>query len=314
MNRSSARRWIPRVVGMGIGLLCLAYVLISFEWVAILPVLGSAQPLWLLGAGSLSIILYWMLRALRWLILLRRAGVVVSPFDLYMCSAVSLSLAIITPLQSGEALKVEWLRRYGLRDRIPGYSSFAIERLADLLVVGVLAAVSIWGQLGPGDREIIVLSGLAMGLLLLVGAGVIRTARVGRSARGLPWYLQRYVSDGPTVMLVLLVTFLAWVMVALGWRVCLYSISIDLTVQEAIALMSVVTVINILSGVPGAVGVSEVSSAELLVRQGQTVSLAQAGALVLRLYGVLILLLGAGHLGLWRAARAGRRGPSEAQQ
>ncbi len=306
MTGSSARRWITRLVGTGVGLLCLVYLLVSFEWPAVLPVLWAAHPLWLLGGGSGSIILYWMLRALRWFILLRRAGVAVNPFDLYMCSAVSLSLAIITPLQSGEVLKVEWLRRYGLRERIPGYSSFALERLADLLVVGVLAAVSIWGGLGPGNQEIVALGGLVLALLSLLGVWAIRTRRISDPARGTLWHLQRYVSDGPTVMLVLLLTFLAWVVVALGWQVCLYSISVALTIQEAIALMSVVTVINILSCVPGAVGVSEVSSAGFLLRQGQSVPLAQAGALALRFYGVLILLLGVGHLLLWNAVRAWR--------
>ena len=87
--------------------------------------------------------LYWMIRALRWHLLLKRTGTIVPFFDLYMCTAVSLSFSIFTPLQSGEMLKVELLRKYGMIRRFPGYGSFLVERALDLATVVTIAGISL---------------------------------------------------------------------------------------------------------------------------------------------------------------------------
>jgi len=46
-----------------------------------------------------------------------------------------MSFAIITPLQSGEALKVEMLKKIGALERVPGYGIFITERILDLITV-----------------------------------------------------------------------------------------------------------------------------------------------------------------------------------
>lgn len=102
-------------------------------------VLGVDLP-WLIVAGSASILLYWAIRAARWQLLIRSLKMRIGFADLCMCNAVSLSFSLITPLGSGEAVKVELLKKYGMVGRYEGCTRFSSKgrlvrgggRLADL--------------------------------------------------------------------------------------------------------------------------------------------------------------------------------------
>jgi uncharacterized membrane protein YbhN (UPF0104 family) len=88
--------------------------------------------------------------------------------------------------------------------------------------------------------------------------------------------------------------------IVLGWEICLRSISIKIGFYDSMILMSVMTVISILSFIPGGVGVSEAGIAELLIRTGHSSPASQAGALVIRFYGILMVLLGGIHFLIWK--------------
>ncbi len=120
-------------------------------------------------------------------------------------------------------------------------------------------------------------------------------------------HLQRGVRT-PTMLLLLLVsTFVSWSIVALGWQACLLSISIQLDFLDVLGLLSVVTVASIVSFIPGGLGVAEASVAEFLIRCGLAAPVAQAGALSLRGFSLLVILLGGIHLlalrARWKHAR-----------
>ena len=66
-------------------------------------------------------------------------------------------------------LKVELLKKYGGIDRFDGYSSFAVERVADLVAVSLLAAV---GLLCVPVFGFDLFSGFAIVLAVLVGTFV----------------------------------------------------------------------------------------------------------------------------------------------
>jgi len=65
---------------------------------------------------------FWLFRALRWFVLLEASGIHIAFSRLYLVGAISVALAILTPLQSGEALKVEFLKKAvwwkGCRDTV----------------------------------------------------------------------------------------------------------------------------------------------------------------------------------------------------
>jgi uncharacterized membrane protein YbhN (UPF0104 family) len=266
----------------------------------------------LIGGGG-TIVLYWVVRALRWRVLLKKVGVEVPFLDLYMCTAVSLSFALFTPVQSGEALKIELLKKHGMMGRSPGYGSFFVERVADLFVVVIIAAVSMavkFSYLLRSNVAYIVLAVLA-GLVVL-GILALRRMNYGGKVGEFINHIRSCTRDFWTLAVVLLLTCLAWSLVGISWLFFLRGISIDLSFAGTMALMSIVTIINILSLIPGGLGVSEVGVAKILIDFGNTAAAAQAGALIIRSYGILAAILGAVHLLLWTAARARDRSIAKA--
>jgi uncharacterized membrane protein YbhN (UPF0104 family) len=302
-----AKRTVPLLVSLLIFGICLRYISINFQWINIIQIIKNADLLWLLGAGAASILVFGLLRTWRWFILLNNLNIKINYIDLHLCNTASMCLTIVTPFQSGEMLKVELLKKSGLIERFSGYSSFAAERIIDLFVVVSMAAISVLTNFNLAiDRSNIVYMWAMLLLLLIAGSlAVNKVPAKGKFGKFLV-HLRACTRNWKSLLLVILLTFGAWTMVAMGWQICLYSISINLGFQKSMALMSMTTIINILSFVPGAVGVSEVSVAEFLNRMDINLVSAQAGALILRFYSLLIICVGAIHFLLWKILRIRR--------
>jgi uncharacterized membrane protein YbhN (UPF0104 family) len=289
---------------------CAWYMARTFEWKQIGDLLVKVNVPCLVLGGGLSIVAYWMLRALRWHILLRRANVSVPLFDLYMCTAVCLSLALFTPLQSGEALKVEFLRKYGTMRGVPGYATFLVERVLDLTTI---LAMACWSLLTVLDilPSWFHAYGLIAALPVLGAGGIFGLRRLrlkGRMGELLD-AMRHCVGDPATLVLVLLITFSSWVTVVVSWQVVLYSAGIPLGFGQAVALVSLIALVSVVSLIPGGLGISEVGVFQMLMQFGFTALIAQAGALVLRSFTVAAIAFGIGHLGLWKLVRTiGGRG------
>lgn len=270
-------------------------------------VLGDVNLTFLIVGGGVSIVAYWVLRTLRWHILLRRTDTHVPLADLYMSTAISLSFSLFTPLQSGEVLKIELLKKYGMIKRSPGYSSFLVERALDLAILLTTACVSLLTILNilPNRTYAYYVLGC---LFLVYVAGLIALANL--RLKGRPQQLmedmRQCVGNVPTLILVTAITGVSWASVALSWQVFLYSGGIHLSFVKTVALMSIVALISILSLIPGGVGVSEVGTSQLLIHFGFAAAIAQAGSLVLRCYSLVAIALGASHLGLWKLIRSRR--------
>jgi uncharacterized membrane protein YbhN (UPF0104 family) len=291
-------RFVNRAAVLGVGAIVLAasaaYIATSFQWRAALQLLARADLATFLVGSSAAILGYFMVRAFRWRYLMSGMQVKVGFLDLYLCSSVALSLSILTPLQSGEALKVELLRKYGGFGRLPGYSAFALERAADLYVVISIGAVALLAPSGSVAQALLLL-GVFMALPVaayLVLHRIRLSGRVGDFVR----HLQQGVGDAPTLAVLLASTFLSWAIVALGWQACLASLSIVPGFTDMRGLLSVVCLASILSFLPGGLGIAEASTTEFLIRYGVQAAPAQAGALMLRGFSILVILLGSIHL------------------
>jgi uncharacterized membrane protein YbhN (UPF0104 family) len=115
--------------------------------------------------------------------------------------------------------------------------------------------------------------------------------------------MRRCVGDIPTLLMIIVITCVSWASVAFSWQVFLGAGGIHLDFSKAVALMSLVALINIASLVPGGLGISEAGISQLLMHFGFASAVAQAGALILRSYSLVIIALGAGHLGIWKLIR-----------
>jgi uncharacterized membrane protein YbhN (UPF0104 family) len=311
IERSRKTSYVTNAIALVALVASVCYIAASFRWNAVWGVLITADPVWL-GIAAASIPAYWMTRALRWFALLRQLDVTVPLTDLYFSSAVALGFATVTPLQSGEVLKVEFLKRHGRMDRFQGYSSFLVERIADLGVVVILAAAGL-------------LLGCDFGLPPTgVYCGLIVVVAVGTASIGLLWkctlpgragefqlQMRRCAGTPGTMVVVLLLTLVGWALTAAGWHASLLSLGLDISYATTVAMMALVVLVSILTFIPGNIGVGEVGITVFLLEMGQPVALSQAGALVVRLYVVFILVLAGIHLLIWRRIPRTESRPSE---
>jgi uncharacterized membrane protein YbhN (UPF0104 family) len=296
---SEYKKTIKRVIAAVIFSASVWYVAASFQWSDILAILTRVNPGWILVALS-TIIAFWLIRTMRWYFLLKRSGVTIPFKDLYICSAAALGFAIITPFQSGELLKIEMLKKGGQIQRIKGYSSFAIERFCDVAVLLSITGVAVFVFLNSGDRRTLLWVLAAMANCLICVVFILwKVTLPGRAGR-FQHELRQYLGAFSVWMSTMTLTVLCWAMVTVGWYFCFAAIGVNVGFFNTFMLTATATIINVASFVPGAVGVSEAGISFLLVQLGQTQALAQAGAIVLRLYAILILICGAGHYLVWR--------------
>ncbi len=296
--------------------LCAQYIFQTFQWSEIAFILRNAELAWLLVAGSLAIVLFWFLRSLRWWVLLDALGVRVGFPELYYCTVLSLTLSTVTPLQSGEILKIELLKKNGRMERSAGYGSFLLERALDTVAIAVIAAAGAAYRLYPDLDQAsfwIVIAGLmalAVPALRFLWKIPMRfaTAEVLKQLS-----LQTY-SVG-TILVVTVLTLCSWIAVAIGWQVCLLSISLSPGLEEILFMVAALSIINVLSFIPGGIGIFEAGAAALLLAFGQAEAMAQTGAIILRFQLLLVLALGALHYAVWevrkRKAARGRLGTPE---
>lgn len=302
---SRSRRFVRWAMAGVAAVICLAYIGLTFNWSGIAEVLHGTDLATFFAGGCTTILVYFVIRTLRWSIVLRAVGVRPSFGSLYRWSVFSQAAIVVTPFQSGEVLKVEMLHGAGHSGRVDGYGGFAVERMADVAVLASMAAVAMVFSLerpGAPARAVLV---VALGAVLLIAIAAL----LARHRLGFVTEMARsalVVGRQPAVVVpVLLYTVASWSVVALGWLFTLRSIGIDLSFAQSAGLVSVVTIVNVASLIPGAVGISEVGITESLVRLGYGAAQAQAGALLIRAYALEVLALAAIHFVVWRLV--GRR-------
>lgn len=267
---------------------CSTWVVMRFDWGSVWTELKNVSwPFFLFGSGICTLA-YWLFRTFRWRIFLRNAGLNGRFSTLYFYTIICLSLSIVTPMQSGEALKIELLKHYDpTLSRVNGYAGFAVERILDLLVILFLAVLSLWLYPEwlknlPIQRAWIILASL----LLLAAAICVMWVLIKKWRRifGMSWPNVLLQAGGHTCA--------GWLCTAAAWYCCLLAAGIDIGITPIVGLMSVNTLVSVASAIPGAVGIAELTTATLLEQLGLTAEMAQFGAIVLRVYGIWILLLG----------------------
>jgi len=293
---------------------CVFYVVTRFQWRAALEILAGVDYLELVGAVCILHFGYILLRTWRWKMVLNRANPGLRFVELYWITAIIVSLGNITPGQFGEAVKIEVLKRRGLVGRLPGLGAFVIERLMDLTIVAAMGAGGL--LLGDGVRARFPALIDAIGILIacVIGALVL-LFRFDPGGRVSHWLAQVRAGSGtPLVWARMFALSLAsWALVGAGWQVSLAAVGIHISLVEILWFISLVTLGTLLSLVPGGIGVTEVLAFGSLSTMGVGDVAAQAGAMMLRIYGLIIIAFGLAHWALWLLyARAAAARPAEA--
>ena len=276
------------------------YLVSFFEWREAFASLRQTNFIKLVGLVLAAHIAFLYVRTWRWLIVVRVSNPTARFIDLYWITAVLLGLSIVTPGQLGEALKIELLKRRGLLDRLHGLGSFAIERILDLVVVAGMGIVGLVFGSGLSESYPAFENGaitlFVLGMLALSILWCIDPERFSS-----PWLKKVCVGSGSPVIWVKmgLLTVLSWGLVAVAWKISLDSVGVFLSLAEILLLISFVTVGTIMSFIPGGLGVAEVMTIQALMNMGVAQIAAQAGAIILRVYALMVVLIGTLHLLSW---------------
>lgn len=279
-----------------IAVACVGKVLTEYQWSAIWKALQKSDFSLFLVGTTISIIFYWLARALRWQILLKSDGVNLPFRQIYLVTSVSVGLSTITPFQSGEALKVEYLRKQGAQNgRMSGYAIFLLERLLDLLTVVAMGILGVTFGFDFGVPNyyfylfaLFLIGGAAAGVIIIFKFPSARLDPI----RAL---LRAKKQQKSAIFAAFLLSMISWMMVIVGWKIAFSSVSIDVNLLQTGSVVALTALLTIISFVPGAVGVSEVSVSTVLAKMGVETSVAQTGAIAIRGYALMILALTVAH-------------------
>ena len=305
-------KWIlgfgPALAALLIFSCCLTYIVVTFDWGRVRSALGAPALLKLLLFLPILIICYWAARAWRWQLLLRTLQHKFPFWDVYYCTVISTSIANYSPFQSGEALKIEMLRRNACMDKTEGYASFLVERLMDLAVILVLATVAAGSLFGPVFRAHVL---ILLGTVTILAWICLVFLRKRLLAGGLPAALFRggmaSLRSWRDVCGLTLLTVLSWGLIGSMWRLCLQAIGVRLSLTQALHLVSLSTLSGLLSLVPGGLGVVEITNSKLLVIMGNSLAQSQTGAIAIRIIGLEMLIMALAHMAINRIVKGMRR-------
>ncbi len=271
-------------------MICVYYIVKAFEWTAIWETLRTVNMPLFLASSVLTTLVFWFLRTLRWMVLLKDETLKISLSRLYLYTAITVGFANFTPFQSGEAFKVELFRQYG-GERFSGYNYFFLEKLLDLAVIASLSVIGVFVlfEFANDNRLQLAIVCLIATLLILTLAIVLILKKRAASGRGVA---PKFVNLGGAFLL----TLTSWAVMIFGWHLIFKSARIDLTLLQTSSVISLTTVISIVSFVPGAVGVSEISIAAIVSQLGYETIAAQTGAILIAIYSLVILILSFVHL------------------
>jgi uncharacterized membrane protein YbhN (UPF0104 family) len=309
-ERQTLKKLLSMTVSAVIFFLCIYYVISYFQWSAISQLLVHVDWKLMPVTVIVTILFFWLFRTMRWFILLKAAGINVNFLYLYLVSSISVTFAIITPLQSGEALKVELLKKTGVLERVPGYGIFITERILDLIIVLLMAMLSIvFGVSKFLDRGMML---SAFGLIVisfLIFFIIVRRISPDNVVGRFFQPFNQCVRNGKTLVAVVFLTIGGWFLIVMGWYASLCSISISINFLQTAAMTAITTLLGIISLIPWSLGISEVSVTSFLFYFNKDIPLAQAGALMVRIYGIVTLILGFVHFLIWKFSNTGKQKP-----
>lgn len=283
-----------------IGAACLAVIVAwTFHAVdinAVIANLGNADPWIVLVELPLLLLLVWFMRAVRWFTVLDTLGARPRFLPTYVSTAVSLGLAVITPMQLGEALKVAHAKAHHGMTIATGASGFAIERIADVLVLLLLTALAglfmVRTDMPVTFVAVVLCVAIPVGLLVAFALG--RRFAPGALADAMRAF--RMMAECPYAALsVFLTTLLCWLLTAFIWRAGLMAIDVVISFPAAMFMVGMVTFAIVLTAIPGGAGISEITIMSLVVQSGFSPEQGLSAALILRFLSLIAIALGIAH-------------------
>lgn len=282
------RRHIRNLLVVLIASICLTVTFFLFNWNDVLASLRRTEPGTLIGGGLAVIFTTFLVRGLRWLVVQGAPVTTATLRASCLANGAASGLAIITPFQVGEAIKI----RLAPRQTAPSWkvdtSAFLVERTLDMAALCGIGACGLalhWGHAWMAPVAL---------LAPLIASHVLWL--LSNHIRLLPAKLQPYLeafAHRKRLLRAAMLTVPLWLLNTALWWLAAKSVGIDLMFGEATLLVSGVMLAIIGSMSPSGLGVSELGSRGIMLWLGHSVQSAESTAIALRLLTPLIILAGA---------------------
>jgi uncharacterized protein (TIRG00374 family) len=250
---------------------------------------SGAEALSWVALGLVLYVVATLIRGERWHWILSFAHVEAPRGDCYALTTVCYMGNNVLPARAGEVLRVVFLSNRTKVSKRTVIGSIIAERLLDIVALGVIFVVSVYGVLGakvlPTDRPVLV-AGISFLMLLAICAGlwVLRRHHVFERVR--EWL--RPLADAPRAMLasegvvLLAATFVLWAVEAGVYYSVARSVDLGISVTGAFYLVALTNFVAALPAAPGSIGTFDAAVAWGANRLGASGSAAVSYLLMLR--------------------------------
>lgn len=283
MKRHAVRTLIVTLIATG----CVIWTIYLFDWQQIGIAVTRVRWGLFAASGFALIVSAFALRGLRWLIVLGLPLDRLRLWQSFCINGAASGLASITPLQSGEILKIKTIPEHSDSAWQRGALAFFVERVLDLAGV---AGMGLFGlSLHFGQTWF-----AAPALLLPVWSGQLLYL-LGPLTRYLPAGIQRYgklLHHYKRITVTSLITVLLWLSYAALWWTAVSAINVSVDFGQISLLLGGVMLTVIISMAPGGLGVAELGSKGILLWLGKPHAEAEAAAIALRLLTPFLVFSG----------------------
>lgn len=208
----------------------------------------------------------FVIRTFRWIAFLRSCGIHITLKDAYFIVVPSIALALFTPAQTGDLLKIEFLKR---SHKIPRRESFAtvfVEKAMDfaLIFVVFLFAIGYYSLKTFSFNYGIIVFALfiAASIVLVLLHWMWKKKR--KIMVPIIANIKRLLQDHTMLLYTLFLTVLYWTLVCLNWIYVAKVVGISIGFFQMLGVLSIATMLGLISLIPGGLGVMDYGTVLLL--------------------------------------------------
>lgn len=262
----------------------------------------------------LGLMLFQILaRTIRWQYSLRAINIKIKFIKTYILSASSIAMAIFSPAQSGDLMKIEFLKSKYKIPRRNSLSTVILEKSQDIAINFIIFFIFLlYGgkkllQLNYSLIIIVSLLSIIMGVIILIYLG-----KRFEAVRIILDSLKSLIKEPRTMIFTSMISIIYWASVAFTWVLLAKLIHIDISFITMVFIMSCVTIVMVISLIPGAIGAMEASSAVLISLLAKITPIqAILFGLLIRLETIIMFLIGYIHIFFLRRSQKAFKKPSE---
>lgn len=276
-----------------IGLIIIGYILwqIDYDLIYQIEMNFSWYALIIL---FLIIPMIFVVRTWRWQLLLRSIKFQLSFISAFALVTPAISFSLFSPAQSGDLIKIEFLKKKFGISRKESFSTVIMEKILDLLFITIFFLIGI-SHISIEFLRINTLY-IILFILILIFFGILAIWLARNKILLVQTTLINFklmLKDLTNFTLAIFLTIAYWSFLTWAWFLVAKLIGIQVTFLFTLELLSILSLIGIITLIPSGLGVVEISTILILSNiLNINPNIAAVYSILMRLYSVLIAILG----------------------